>query len=214
MPKKSREKSTAPVVVARQVGDVQRRHAEHLPGAFGVGGGDDRRVDPEEAVLVEVAVDRLGEAVADARDRAEQVGARAQVRDLAQEFQRVRLGLDRVGFRIVDPADHFDRFGLDLEALALALRGHQRAGGDHRAAGGEPLHFGFVVGQRARRDDLDRREAGAVADVDERQPGLGVAPRAHPAADRDFAAFGHLARERLRNADRGHALNPCRIEPI
>ena len=58
---------------------------------------------------VEVAVDRLAMRVAHARDRAEQVGARAQVRDLAQELQRVLLGLDRIGFRIVDPADDFDR---------------------------------------------------------------------------------------------------------
>ena len=72
----------------------------------------------------------------------------------------------------------------------------------------------FVVAERARRDDLDRREAGAVADVDERQPGLGVAPGAHPAADRDFAAGGELARERVLDADHRHALNPCRCGPI
>ena len=49
-----------------------------------------------------IAVDRRHHGVAHARDRAEQVGARAQVRDLAQELQRVLLGLDRIGFRIVD----------------------------------------------------------------------------------------------------------------
>ena len=84
---------------ARQVGEVERRDAEQRAGALGVGGGDDRRVDPEEAVLVEEAVDRLRERVAHARRRADHVGARPQVRDLAQELQRVRLGLDRIGVR-------------------------------------------------------------------------------------------------------------------
>ena len=83
---------------------------------------------------------RLRQAVADAGHRAEQVGARTQVRDLAQEFQRMRLGLDRIGFRILDPADDFDAFGLDFEALALALRRAQRAVAI-TASGGEPLHF-------------------------------------------------------------------------
>src|SRR3546814_4078730 len=87
---------------------------------------------------------------------------------------------------------------------------------DLRAAGGEVLDLVLVVGQRTRRHHLARGEAGAVADVDEAQPGLGIAPRAHTAANRDFAAFGHLARQGLRNTHRGHALNPCsssRYEP-
>jgi hypothetical protein len=54
---------------------------------------------------VEEAVDRLGDRVAHARQRADHVGARAQVRDLAQELERVRLGLDRIRVGIVDPAD-------------------------------------------------------------------------------------------------------------
>src|SRR5690606_20581991 len=91
------------------------------------------------------------------------------------------------------------------ERLALALGLGQRAGGDDRAAGGEPLHLGFVVGQGGRSHHLDRGEAGAVADVDETQPCLGVAPGAHPAADRDFPADGQLARERMFDADRCHA---------
>ena len=56
---------------ARQVGEVERADAEHLAGALGVAGRDDRRVDPEEAALVEEAVDRHASAVAHARDRAE-----------------------------------------------------------------------------------------------------------------------------------------------
>ncbi len=40
---------------------------------------------------------------------ADHVGARPQMRDLAQELERVRLRLDRIGVGVVDPADHLDR---------------------------------------------------------------------------------------------------------
>src|SRR6185312_15786908 len=105
-------------VVTRQVGQVERGDAKHLARAFGVGCGDDRRVDPEKSALVEIAVNGLGDAVAHARDRTERVRARAQVRDLAQVLHRVRLGLDRIGFRILDPADDFHFRRLNLETLA------------------------------------------------------------------------------------------------
>ena len=110
-------------------------------------------------LLVEEAVDRLGERVAHARDRADHVGARAQVRHLAQELHRVRLGLDRVGVGIVDPADHAHRVGLHLERLALGGRRHDRAGRLHRAARREMLHLARVVGQRLRGDHLHGMEA-------------------------------------------------------
>ena len=49
---------------ARQVGEIERRDAEQRARALGVGRRDDRRVDPEEAVVVEEAVDRLAPACA------------------------------------------------------------------------------------------------------------------------------------------------------
>ena len=84
---------------AREVGQVERRDPEELAGALGVAGGDDRRVDPVEAVLVEVAVDRHGQAVPDPGHRAEGVRARPQVGDLAEVLERVALGRDGVGVR-------------------------------------------------------------------------------------------------------------------
>ena len=63
----------------------------------------------KKPLLVEEPVDRLRQRVPHPRRRADHVGARPQVRDLAQELQRVRLGLDRIGVRVVDPADHLDR---------------------------------------------------------------------------------------------------------
>ena len=84
--------------------------------------------------------------MADAGDRAEQVGARAQVREFAQVFQRMRLGLHRVGERILDPTTDLELRDLNLEALALTLRLDQRARRDDRAAGGQVFHLGVVVG--------------------------------------------------------------------
>ena len=75
------------------------------------------------------------------RRGADHVGARAQMRDLAQEFERVRLRLDRIGVGIVDPADHPDRARLHLERLPLGRRRHDRPGRLDRAAGGQLQHL-------------------------------------------------------------------------
>ena len=109
MPKKSWSKSTLPSGVRGRFAksSVETRNIWPAPSASRR--RDDRRVDPEEAVLVEEAVDRLRERVAHAGDRAEDVRARPQVRDLAQVLQRVALRLHRVGVGIVDPADDLDR---------------------------------------------------------------------------------------------------------
>jgi hypothetical protein len=49
----------------RRVGGVEGRDPEHLAGALGVRRRDDRRMDPEEALLVEEPMDRHRQAVAD-----------------------------------------------------------------------------------------------------------------------------------------------------
>ena len=113
---------------------------------------------------MEEPVDRLRQRVAHARHRADHVGARPQVRDLAQKLHRVRLRLDRIGVRILDPADDLDRVRLHLERLALAVRRHDRAGRLDRAAGGELEDFVRVVRQRVRRDDLQRMRSDEPSD--------------------------------------------------
>ncbi|MNV41475.1 hypothetical protein D3C71_1331140 [compost metagenome] len=154
----------------------------------------------------------LGQAVADTGDRAEQVGARAQMCHFTQELRRHRLGLDGVGQRVFDPADDLKALALDLKALALALRLHQRAGGDHRAARGEPLDV-LEIAQRLGGYDLDRRKARAIADVDEGQS-CRAAHCAHPPANRDFSAFRELPGKGVCNADHRHDMNPLLIDSI
>jgi hypothetical protein len=127
------------------------------------------------------------------------------VRDLAQELERVRLRLDRVGVRILHPADHFHSGGLHLERLPLGRRGHDGAGGLDRAAGGQPQDLVGVVGQRVRGDDLDRVEAGAIGDVHEGDARLRVASRADPALDGDGSVLRCAAREDVGAGERKHA---------
>ena len=85
----------------RQVHQVQRRDSKQLTRPFGIRSGDDRRVHPEETVIVEETMDRLRNGVAHARHGADDVGPRAQMRDLAQKFERVRFRLNRI--RVRDP---------------------------------------------------------------------------------------------------------------
>jgi hypothetical protein len=144
---------------ARQIGEVEGRDAKQGPCPLGVGRGDDGRVDPEKSVVVEKAMDRLGERVAHPCRGADHIGARAQMGDLAQEFHAVRLGLDRIAVRIVDPADDLNGGRLHLERLSLGGRRHDHAGRCDGAAGGELLNLVGVVGQRIGRHHLDGMEA-------------------------------------------------------
>ena len=130
---------------ARQVREVERGNAKQRARALGIGCGDDRRVDPDEPAFVEEAVGRLRERVAHARQGSDHVRARPQVRHFAQELERVRLGLDRVGVGIVDPADDVDRARLHFERLAFGGRWHDGAGRFDRAPGSEVQNLLFVV---------------------------------------------------------------------
>jgi hypothetical protein len=108
------------------------------------------------------------------------------VRDLAQVLHRVALRLHRVRVGIVDPADDLDALAADLDGLALALRGDELAGRADRASGRDAQDVALVVGELLRCDHLERLEAAAVVDREERQASLRVAPRADPAFDGDL----------------------------
>ncbi len=185
-PKKSAAKSTSPPAVRGRFtrSRVETRNISPAPSASEVvmiGG-----VDPEEAPLVEEAVHGHGEGVPHPRDRAEGVGARAEVRHLAQELEGVLLGLDGVRLGVVHPPQHLQGGGLDLHRLWPPGGGDQLAGDRHGAPGGEALHLAGVVGEVAPGHHLDGVEARPVVDVDEGDPGLGVAAGAHPPLDGDF----------------------------
>jgi hypothetical protein len=156
----------------RGVGDVERADAEHLAGALGVAGRDDRRVHPEKAVLVKVAVHGHAQAMTHAGHRAERVRARPKVRDVPQILERRPLLLDWVGLRVVNPADDLDRLGLQFDRLSLALALCQHAVRDHRASRGQPPDLTVVVGQVFRGHHLDRGEARTVVHVHEGEAGL------------------------------------------
>ena len=66
---------------------LERGDAEHLARAFAIAGGDDRGVHIDEIALLEELVDGVGQPAARAEHRAEQVRARTQVRDGAQELE-------------------------------------------------------------------------------------------------------------------------------
>jgi hypothetical protein len=53
-------------------------------------------------------------------DRPGQRVPRPQIRHLEQEFERVRLRLDRIGIRVLHPADHSERARPHLEPLPFA----------------------------------------------------------------------------------------------
>src|SRR6185295_7328009 len=129
---------------------------------FGIAGRHDGRVDPEEAVLVEVAMDRHAEAVADARHSAERVRPGTEVRDFAQVFERGALRLNGVRLGVVNPADDLDALGLQLDRLPLPLARGEDAAGDDRASGGQLFDLAFVVGQGSGRHYLERVETGPV----------------------------------------------------
>ena len=162
---------------ARQVHQVQGGDAEKRASALAVGGGEDRRVDVEEAALLEEAVDRRGEDVAHAEDGADGVAARAQVGDLAQELHRVTLLLKGVGGR-VGVAIHFDHARLQLYRLPGARRGHQLAA-DAQARPGRHPSEGFRRHHAGLHHHLQVTEAGAIVHLDEVDASA-IAPRFHP----------------------------------
>ncbi len=138
---------------------------------------------------------RLRQGVTYARYRANQVGARTQVRHFTQILDAVALRRHRVGVRILNPAGDFHIGGLDFKALSLTLGGHDFTGDDNRAAGGQAQHFLIVIGQRIINNGLYRIKAGTVVDGEERKASFRISAGTHPSAHGDFAVNGNAALE-------------------
>ena len=111
------------------------------------------------------------------------VRPRPKVGYLPKEFERVRLRLDRIGLRLVYPAEYLDFGGLNLQRLPLSLGFDEYTGCRDRTAGSQLEDLHLVIGQVARRDDLKRAKCRPIRQMQERKAGLGVASGANPALD-------------------------------
>src|SRR5690606_6502390 len=120
--------------------------------------------------------------------------------DLPEELEGVRLRLNRITLRVVDPADHLDLARLHLHRLPLPLRFDERSPDHHGASARQPEDFALVVGQVSGGNDLERRYRRAVVDLDEGQPGLRIAPGTDPPFDPDVRAQRDPATEDVDNA--------------
>ena len=147
----------APTLAALTMGLVGRRIFDRQFGknqafnsagnvfcALSIAGSDDGRVHVVKAVLVEILVDGESQRVPDAQHRAEGVGARAQVGNLAQKLQRVPLGLQGILLRVGHAVDVY-MGNLHFYRLPRSLRRHQRAGNGY--AGPRSNQFQGFVGQ-------------------------------------------------------------------
>ena len=168
------------VVGKRRVCGVDGGHAEHLARALGVRSGDDWRVHVDEAALLEEAVDDEGRHAAHAKDRAEEVGAAAQVLLGAEEL----AGLTLLLHGVVRRGGALDRDGLrlQLEGLRAVRRKLERTAHDERRTHvlRDDSLVGLVSKALAIDNDLQVLEAAAVVQGDKAKV-LHVADGAHPA---------------------------------
>ena len=123
-----------PVIVLLEVVQVLGGYLEHLSGALAVRGGDERRVEIEVSVLVEVGVDSHGHVVTDAEHSAKRVRTRAQVRNGAQVFHTQTFLLQRI-FLGVGSAEHLKLRQLYLHRLSGTLAGNQQSCGTDACTG-------------------------------------------------------------------------------
>ena len=172
-----------------RVAQIERRHLKHGARAFAVGSRDERRVPVVEAAVVEELVDGEGHCVTDAQHRPERIGAGTQIGDVAQEFERMTLLLQRVG-RGIGRAVNLDRRRLHLDTLSLAGRLHEPSVDTDAGARGDLAHQ-LVVELLQLDDHLDIGHARTVVQGDEGNV-LIAALGAHPPLD------GHFAIDRIR----------------
>jgi len=179
------------IAVGGPVGDVQRADAEQVAGAFAIAGRDDRRIDPEEAVRIEVSVDGLRQGVAHPGHGTEGIGAGTEVGDGTQVLERVALLRDGVGIRFGHPAGDTDGVSLNFAALPPTLGSDDDACHFDSAPGGERSDF-VVVGEFLVSHDLDRVEARTVVHVNEGKTAPRSTPGADPTSDGNGIANGDI----------------------
>ena len=167
---------------------VQRGHAEHLACTLAVGGGDQRRVGVDKAVLLKELVDGVGSHAAHAESGVEGVGAGTQGGHGAQILHAHLLFLQGVlvGGAV---AQDLHALGVQLKGL-LCLRGEHQLALDAQAAVQTGVDDFIIVCQLASfQHHLQGLEAAAVRQGDEADV-LGVADVLCPAAYGDDRTIG------------------------
>ena len=164
-----------------EVVEVLGSDLEHLARSLAVAGGDERRVEVEVAVLMEVCVYGHGHVVAYAHDCPEGVGAQTQVRVLPHVLKRLSLLLH--GIVGAAQSVHLDVLALYLRCLARSRALHERTRGADACACGDLLEH---VGIKLRRvyHYLHVLYSRAIVECDEVY-GLAAAVGAYPSLDVD-----------------------------
>ncbi len=194
------------VLVLGHVVEVQRGDTEHLTGALAVGGGQQRRVGIDEAVLLEELVDGVSSHTADTERRVKGVGTGAQGGHGAQVLHAHLLFLQGVLIgRAV--AQDLHAVGVQLKGL-LGLRGEHDAAHNAQAAVQAGVDHLLIVCQLAGfQHHLQGLEAAAVRQGDEADV-LGVTDVLGPAADGDHRAVGRGVLVQRNDLSTFHSVSP------
>ncbi len=159
------------------------RDLKHFAGTLGVGTGDERGVDVDETVALEVLMDGGGKGGADVEHGVERVGAYAQLRHGAEILHGVALLLERVVRGA--GAEERDLLGVDLHATLFVDGGRDDSADDlQRGTEGEAGLEVRVCKVVLVDDDLQMLECGAVVELGKGH-GLRVTGCPDPSADGD-----------------------------
>ena len=119
-----------PVIVLFQVVEILGGHLKHIACSLTVASCNQRRMEIEETMLMEIGVDSHGHVVADAHDSTKHIGTQAQMSMLAHILKTLSFLLHR----IVSTASaiNLNAFALDFAGLTLSWTLYQSA--DHTDA--------------------------------------------------------------------------------
>ena len=147
-------------------GEVERGDLKHFAGAFAVGCSDDGGIEIQEAAVLKEGMNGPADAVADASDCAEGIGAWAEVGDVAEEFEGVTFFLQRVGLW-VGRTENFDGSGMKFDSLAFAGGFAEKPMDGKACSGGNVSNLFFKPCDAVFGDDLQVLHAAAVVEFDE-----------------------------------------------
>ena len=168
------------LVVFLQAIQVLGCHLEHLACSLCVACCNERRMEVEVAVVVEVFVDGNGHVVAYSHHSTEGVGAQSQVGVLPHVLETLAFLLH--GVVVSAGSEELDALSLYLHGLPFALTLHESAACADARAGGDVLQK-FCIELRGVHYELDVLDGRAVVEGDEVNS-LAAAVGTHPAHHR------------------------------